>query len=197
MSLQDFFSVSEYKKIFSVIQNSFINDYGIITSINGDGTVNVNHVILQNFYGQPIQTPITTFNIELLSISSSSLFIDSNPQVGDSVLLVGLKSFVPSTVRPLNPIPPLNPDSYSQATMKAIALSAISNTSSVQIRAEQSGTLRIRNATTSLFSILNNLSSALSTFSSGLNSGTLIVQALGLNATLNLVSQQISSLLEN
>ena len=201
MSLLDFVNVTDKRYIQSFIYDKYIVDYGTITTINGDGTVNIQHQVLSTFYGTAIPTPLTTINIELLYLSSSSLGFDGNPQIGDPVLLIGLRNFIPSTTTPMPPAyPPISPSFYSRSTMKAIPLSALNANSGVTIRAENAK-LRIRNSQVSLFKILNDFTSAVNSFATNSGSATTASQIAGFAITLasamaNVITE-LNLLLEN
>lgn len=213
---QDMMLVTEKMMLESVINNKFIADYGTIKSISSDGkTCDVQHMVLQTFGGKAIDTPLLTREIEILYMSSSSISFDVQPKEGDPVLLIGLKRNVPSTSTPM-PLPakPISNDSYDMSTMKAIPLSAINGASGVTFRAKD-GKLRIRNSTVSLYKALNDLTSAISAFSSLTSQSALtatnatgggftvgLVTALNLllstmNTSLVSVANEISSLLED
>src|SRR5690349_11244006 len=91
----DFFSVSERDVILSVIRDQFFSDYGIVMTVNGNSTVDVQHAALSvtrpGVVAPAIVLPaIVTKNVELLFPVMGGLSISGTVQQGDGVLLIGL-----------------------------------------------------------------------------------------------------------
>jgi hypothetical protein len=196
------------------VSNKFFADYGSIDSISSDGsTCDIKHLSLLTFDGETSNNPIISKDIELLYLSSSEMSISMSPKIGDTVLMIGLKNFLPSTVPNLSPSTPFSFDHYNYSTIKAIPLSAINSGSGVTFRAK-SGKIRLRNTTVSLFTALNDFQSAISTFSGVTSQAAITAGGVGLpqtvalasaingllssmNASLVSVANEISALLED
>jgi hypothetical protein len=208
--------LSDTRVLESFLKNKTILDYGSIASISSDGSkVDVTHQVLDIFNGQVQQIPLTTKGVELLYLNSSSISFDTTPQVGDGVLLLGLRRMINSTKAPMGaPYPPLSPVAYERSTMKAIPLSAIGGQSGLIFRAKGSK-LRLRNTSVSLYKCLNDFQSAIATFSSATSQSALssttvtgggytdgLVSALNnllsaMNNSISTVANEISNLLED
>lgn len=198
MNQQEIQLLTDRQIIDNIIGSKFIIDYGTIIKIDVTGQlVDVQHQVLDTFKGQAIQQPLITYGVELLYLSTGNLVIDSNPQIGDPVLLVGFKRYIAKTSNPMQiPIKSQSEVSYTRSNLKAIPMSAIPNAPSFTLRAD-GGKLKARNATLSLYKLFNDINSALITFSTGLNSGTLTAQAIALVNSLGTITTEISSLLED
>ena len=117
---------SDLEVILSVIASRFIIDYGSVLTNNGDGTVDVQHAVpFTPKYPPQGFTPsfTTTHGVEVLFLSGANFSTSFQLQVGDPVLLVGLKDFVKSTASlPKAPNTPSAFQHYNQNTLKAIPL---------------------------------------------------------------------------
>lgn len=160
-------SLSEREIINSIINSRFIIDYGTVTANNGDGTIDVQHAVPITLKYPPSgyspnSNPSTTHNVEVLFLSGAQFSSKFTLAVGDPVLLVGLKDFVPNTQAVTGVVNTVFPH-YNQNTLKAIPLAGPNTNALAQINV-LNGLLQIKNASQSLFTILNNLLSALNTF---------------------------------
>jgi len=213
MSLTSSASLISDKQLLEIfLKNKTILDYGTIVSITSDGkTCSIQHQVLDIFNGKVITKPLVTEKVELLYLNSSSISFDTTPQVGDPVLILGLRRFINSTKTPMDkPYAPLSPVAYERSTAKAIPLSAINDQSGLIFRAK-SGKLRLRNKTLSLFKIINDQQSAIATFSNATSQasisaggGSSVSLALAINALLSTLNasmitlaNSISALLED
>ena len=217
MSLVDNGSlISDRQVRESFLKNKTILDYGTITSITTDGSFcNVQLQVLDIFNGNVIQNPLIIQNAEILYLSTSSISFDTTPKAGDPVLILGLRRYIDSTKSPMKPpYAPLSPVAYERSTAKVIPLSALNVSSGLTIRAKNNK-LRVRNAQVSLFKVINDFQSAVSTFSSATSQTSLssttpsgggytvaLVNALNsllgtMNSSLTTVANELSSLLED
>jgi hypothetical protein len=204
--------ISDKQLLESFLKNKTILDYGTILSITSDGSkADIQHQVLDIFNGKVIQKPLVTKGVEVFYLNSSSLFIDNTPQVGDPVLILGLRRFINSTKTPMPmPYAPLSPVAYERSTIKAVPLSAINNQSGLIFRAK-SGKLRLRNTTVSLFKIINDQQNAIATFSNSASqssittggsssaslAGAIVALMVTLNSSMITLANEISSLLED
>lgn len=128
--------------IESILASFYIIDYGFITTINGDKTVNVTHAKrLKTTQGQSL-APTISKNIEVLTLSTAGLAIDFDIQQGDKVLLLGLKNYVEKTSGVTIATETREYLHYSRETMKAVPLAAFDETAKVKVKAEN-GSLSI------------------------------------------------------
>ena len=160
---------SDLEVILNVITSRFIIDYGSVLANNGDGTVDVQHAVpFTPKYPPQGFTPsfTTTHGVEVLFLSGANFSTSFQLQVGDPVLLVGLKDFVKSTASlPEAPNTPSAFQHYNQNTLKAIPLAASNAMAQVQINvvsppapAPGPSLLQIKNQAQSLATILETFS---------------------------------------
>lgn len=214
----DGFGINERKFIEGIIGEKWITDYAIVQEVNADKTVNVVHAIRSVLLDGRTLPPTTTKNVEVMSLASQAFRIDFPTQVGDKVLLVGLRNYVPALSGVAAPQKPSAFLHYQQNTMKAIPLGII-ETAGVQIVIDESGNLKIqataglisiKNTAKSLYTVLNEADTAIQTFSSAASQAAIsaagassvslaaaIVTLLGvLNASITTAMADLALLLE-
>ena len=163
--------------------------------------------------------PTITNGVELLFPQSASFGMKWPIAVGDPVLLIGLKDFIPKTASVQASADGVRPPIFShfkQETMKAIPLNGGVSTPAVTQVVDSSnnlivsttgsgkerhllgstGTFKVANGSASLATIITNLNTYLTTFATGLNAGTLTSQASALVASLTTLVVSINALLE-
>jgi len=158
--------------IQSVINGTFFADYGIVKEVNADKTITVTHAVLSVLInGIPLPQTETHY-VEVLYPASANYGNKWPLQIGDGVLLIGLKNYVDSTNGIESPtIPPRQFPHYTQNTMKAIPLQSV-DSPKVSINVTDAGNLEIqnnntggliqvKNSTKSLATILTNLATHL------------------------------------
>jgi hypothetical protein len=162
----------------SIVNHAFIADYGIVKQVNSDKTIDVTHAIMGQLINGDSMPVTETRNIEVL-FPASAAFGQSWPiAVGDGVLLIGLRDAVASTKGIQAPTAPPNEFlHYSQNTMKAIPLQKVSSPKvTINVTAggnleiqntNTGGLIQVKNATKSLYTVLNNIITHLSTFAGG------------------------------
>jgi len=104
-----------------LVWSMFMADYGIITSVNSDDTVDVKHAIKLVLNTDEALSETVTPNIEVLWPASNAFSMRHTLAVGDRVLLIGLKFRIDS-VDIDNADYPKDLFHYSQETLKAIPL---------------------------------------------------------------------------
>jgi hypothetical protein len=199
----------------SIINQTYIIDYGIVKTINSDKTIDVTHAV-KSVLINGVDMPVTvTKNIEVLFPASYEFGIKWPMKTGDGVILLGLKDAVAETsgiVEPTNA--PGEFLHYCQNTMKAIPLQAVSspkvsldvssggdleikntNTSGkITIKTTGSGDietvagtgkLQLKNGSKSLFTILNNIATHTKSIATNLQSATTIPAVPGTPLTFN------------
>lgn len=80
--------------IESILNSYFIVDYGFITKVNADKTVNVMHAKKQTLKDGSELPATETLNIEVLTFSCKAISFNVDYAQGDKVLLLGLKDYV-------------------------------------------------------------------------------------------------------
>ncbi len=169
---------------------SFIVDYGIVTAVNEDGTVDVVHAVQGQYINGEAMAKTNTRYIEVIFPGSAGMAITWPIAVGDGVLLLGLKNFIPTTTDIEAPVAPPNEfPHYNQDTLKAIPLQNIS-APSFTIAVDEDSLGQIKNTAKSLFTILDNVDASIQTFSSATSQSALTAGAAtsaSLAAALNLL----------
>lgn len=171
-----------------IVSNMFISDYGIVSAVNSDGTVDVQHAIIRTLKAGGDLGVTTTKNIEVMWPASAQLSIKAKLAVGDKVWLVGMKNYI-DTLDIEQPKEQSVYYSYSRETLKAVPVSLFDASSKVQVVVEdgelkvtadaiaieaangasldaKSGTVAIKNTAQSLKTLLDTLIDDLTTMSS-------------------------------
>lgn len=129
-------SLNEADIIRSVLESYFIVDYGYITKVNPDKTVNVTHSakpVLQD--GTELEET-TTDNVEVLTISGQGFSLQWDYKAKDKVLLLGFKDYVPKVEEVEQAQAPKSFSHYSRSTLKAIPMCIFSDEAKVKIKIE-------------------------------------------------------------
>ena len=136
MNVIEGINVNDRDLIEAIVGNFFIIDYGFITEVNPDKTINVTHA------KRPVTTegktlaPIKTENIEVLTVSCKGFSIKFDYAKGDKVLLVGLKNYINHVSDVASATETTSYVHYSRETLKAIPLCLFDNSAKVQINIE-------------------------------------------------------------
>lgn len=129
--------------IESILASFFIVDYGFITMVNGDKTINVTHAKrLKTLEGKSLPQ-IETKNIEVLTLSGKGFSLSFDYQKGDRVLLLGLKDYVDKVNQVRTATENKAYVHYSRETLKALPLCAFDSTAKVTIKIEN-GTMKVK-----------------------------------------------------
>lgn len=166
--------------VLDLIEDKFISDYGIISAVNGDGTIDVKHAIIRTLKAGGDLGITETKNIEVMWPSVGQLSIKADLAIGDKVWLVGMKHYLPT----LNITAPTEQTvyySYTRETMKAVPVALFDGTAKVTITAKdgklslsasngvavdaKAGTVSIKNTAQSLKTLLDTLIDDLTTMS--------------------------------
>ena len=202
LNVLDGMPVNEVDIIHSIIDSSFFADYGIVSTVNSDDTINVTHATLPVYYDGNALEKRETYNVEVIYPAGYNMGIKWPIKVGDGVLLIGLKNYIESTNGILEPTD--KPDvsvHYTQNTMKAIPLQSVTapkitiSTDGKDLSINNTATLgliQIKNAAKSLETILENIL----THISGITTTNCVVGSpVVLNpATIALFTQDIADL---
>ena len=206
INLADAINLTDREYHESFIGNSYIIDMGIISNISSDKkTVDIIHATLpmkNGIAGQPIKST----GIEILWNGCKNFQLQYDLQIGDTVLLVGMKNFIPSVSGLNTPAKPSINLKYTQETMKAIPFSVQPNAQAIikvtssemdittkqttldikingqELKIDSSGITMLGGTEpfvlgTQLYTQLTTIVTALQTFTTGLTVPTLAAQA--------------------
>lgn len=159
--------------INSIVNSKYIVDYGIITQVNSDETVDVKHAMQLTLLTDEVLPYTLTPSVQVLWPSSSAFSMRYTLHIGDRVLLLGFKQLVDDVDITEAGAVEANYH-YTRETLKAIPL-CIFNTSATTTIEEVDGDLRIDsdnielNGNTRTFVTHAELDTALQTFITALN----------------------------
>lgn len=169
---------SERDMIVALLASFYILDYGFVSKVNADGTVNVTHAKLPKMLDGTELPETRTNNLEVLTLSGGGFALQWDIEAGDQVLLLGLKDYIPEVSKVTKSSKQESFIHYNRDTMKVFPLSAFNPESRVVIRIEK-GTLKADtqkkielNGNTSHLVTYEELAAALNTFVTALNSHT-------------------------
>jgi len=177
-SMIEFTGLSERDMIVGLLGNFYIIDYGFVSKVNADGTVNVTHAKRQQTI-EGVKLPETrTTNLEVLTLCGAGFSIQWDIEAGDQVLLLGLKDYIPQVAKVTQSTEQATFIHYSRDTMKALPLSIFNKDARVTFKVDK-GTLKIDtkkkielNGNTSHLVTFEELQAAINTFIGALNSHT-------------------------
>jgi hypothetical protein len=155
-----------------VLGKTYIVDFGFVVGVTGSPAtkVNVKHAAHLIVVGQEQGDTITN-DVEVLWPGGAAFSASFPIAAGDPVLLVALKDDV--SVARTTPSKADTPLHYTQETLKAIPLGKYNAGAGFLINVDSSHLLQIKNAAASLYTVLNNLMSAINTFSNLTSQGVL------------------------
>lgn len=145
VSIAEAQSFTERTLIESIVSSFYILDYGFITKVNTDKTINVTHAKRLKTMGGESLEATTTENIEVLTLAGSGFAFEFDYKKGDKVLLLGLKNYVPKVKDVTSATETTDYIHYTRETLKALPLCVFNNDAKVVIKVEK-GTLTIANA---------------------------------------------------
>jgi hypothetical protein len=208
------FTVKEKRKL--EMKSLYIIDFGFIKAVSDDKSkVNVEHVSIPVSYNPKEGSNSTVYNqdqstltsdVELIFLGSSLFKIQWDVQIGDIVLLLGVRSKIDTIQGKTQSIRTQNPGmGYEQESMKALPLASKVNAQINIVLSVDNTKIKIDAGTKdaeilaqniklgsdtaaspfvkgdALFSQLNTILVALQTFTSGLTTVTLAGQATAMN----------------
>jgi hypothetical protein len=127
---------SDRDLIESILNQFFIVDYGFVTTVNADKTVNVTHAT------KPLTTEgeslpaITSKNIQVLTYSNANISLNFPISKDDKVLLLGLKNLVEDVSGVKTAEEQKTRIHYARETLKALPLCLFNSDSKIKITAE-------------------------------------------------------------
>lgn len=119
--------------IESILGSFYIIDYGYITKVNQDGTINVTHASLQTTRSGNNLPPTQTTNLEVLTLSSAGFALKYELKPNDKVLLLGFKTQIKSVADVKSATEQKTFQHYTRATIKALPLCVFDDKAKVQI----------------------------------------------------------------
>lgn len=134
---------NERSLIESIVSSFFILDYGFISKVNPDKTINVTHAKRLKTYTDETLPEMTTENVEVLTLSGKGFSLNFDYAKGDKVLLLGLKNMVDKVSEVSQATEMTNFLHYSRETLKAIPLCVFSDEAKVKIEIEE-GNLKVK-----------------------------------------------------
>lgn len=123
--------------IASILNSYYIVDYGMIQNVNADKTVNVVHAKNLKMRSGKALKPTTTKNVEMLTLSAAGFALEIDYNIGDKVLLLGLKDYVPKVSAVVGGTPTTNYLHYARETLKALPLCVFSSAARVKVKADK------------------------------------------------------------
>ena len=129
-------SYTERTLIESILSSFYIIDYGFITKVNTDKTINVTHAKrLKTLKGESLKAT-STENVEVLTLAGAGFSITFDYKKGDKVLLLGFKDYVPKVEKVTQATETTDYIHYTRETIKAIPLCVFNNQAKVVIKVE-------------------------------------------------------------
>lgn len=126
-------SITDRDLISSVVNSFYIVDYGFVTAVNTDGSVNVTHAKRAvTRYGKTLPE-VKTDNVQVLTFSGAGFSLKPDVKKGDKVLLLGLKDYVEDVADIASSSETEVFLHYSRETMKALPLCVFNSQAKIQI----------------------------------------------------------------
>lgn len=141
-NILDAVNLTDRDLITSIVNNYFILDYGIVSKVNDDKTINVIHAkIPVTTDGQQLKQ-LETKNLEVLQIAGAAFSLYIDIKQGDRVLLLGLKNFIAGVADVNAASKQESVLHYRRETMKAFPLCLFNDEAKIKLQAKD-GTLKI------------------------------------------------------
>ena len=123
--------------IESIVGSFYILDYGYVSAVNSDKTINVTHAKrLTTRFGDTLPATITK-NIQVLTLSGAGFSIQWDIKKGDKVLLLGLKNYIDDVDDVSTPEITSSTLHYSRETIKALPLCLFNDSALVNVSIEK------------------------------------------------------------
>lgn len=141
-SILNSIKLTDKNLIEAVLNSYYIIDYGYISKVHADGTVDITHAKkLVMTDGTVLDGTITT-KVQVLTLSLGALAIKVEYKKGDKVLMLGLKDMVEDVADVKQPEEPKGYLHYSRSTMKALPFCVFNEAAKITVEAA-AGTLKI------------------------------------------------------
>lgn len=141
-NILDAVNLTDRDLITSIVNNYFILDYGIVSKVNDDKTVNVIHAKIPVTTDGEQLKQLETKNLEVLQLSGASFSLYIDIKQGDRVLLLGLKNYIAGVADVDSATKQESVLHYRRETMKAFPLCLFNNDAKIKLEAKD-GTLKI------------------------------------------------------
>ncbi len=138
--------VSDYSFFKSLIYDNIFLDYGIVTKVTDNATVDVTHAAIEVLLDGTEVPEVRSKDVEVLWPASSGFSMQNEIAIGDKVLLLGLKSYVPAVADVDSAKVPKSFDHYNRATLKAIPLCSFNSDAACVVKSTASKTTVNTNA---------------------------------------------------
>lgn len=138
--------VSDYAYIRSLIYDNLFLDYGVVTKVTDNAKVDVTHASIEVLLDGTELPATKSKDVEVLWPASAGFSMQNEIQVGDQVLLLGLKSYVPAVADVEGAKVPKSFDHYNRATLKAIPLCSYNSSAAFRVKSSASKTTMDANA---------------------------------------------------
>jgi hypothetical protein len=126
--------VSDFAYFKALIFDNMFLDYGVVTKVTGNATVDVIHAAIEVLLDGTELPATKSKDVEVLWPASSGFSMQNDIQIGDKVLLLGLKSYVPAVADVDSAKVPKSFDHYNRATLKAIPLCSYKSDAACRIK---------------------------------------------------------------
>lgn len=142
MNFIDALALTDRDVITSIVNDYFILDYGLVSKVNADKTINVIHAKKPVTTEGDVLQQLETKNLEVLAIAGAGFSLSFDIKQGDRVLLLGLKNYISQVDDVTSATKQESPLHYTRETMKAFPLCVFNDKAKVTVEAKD-GTLKI------------------------------------------------------
>ena len=142
MNFLDAMALTDRDVIMSIVNEYFILDYGIVSKVNADKTINVIHAKIPVTTEGEVLKQLETKNLEVMTMTGAGFSVSFDISRGDRVLLLGLKNYIPHVDDVTAATKVTSTLHYKRETMKAFPLCVFNNDAKVKLEAKD-GTLKI------------------------------------------------------
>jgi hypothetical protein len=138
--------VSDYAFFKAMIYDNMFLDYGVVTKVTDNARVDVTHAAIEVLLDGTELPAVRSKDVEILWPASSGFSMQNEIAIGDQVLLLGLKSYVPAVADVDGAKVPKSFDHYNRATLKAIPLCSFNSEAACVVKSTASKTTINANA---------------------------------------------------
>ena len=157
LSIAGHYNYTDRTLIDGLISAKYFVDYGFVTAVNSDKTVNVTHAIKQVMLDGTVMPDTQTSNVEVLFPQSASFGQSWTIAVGDLMMLVGFKDLVHLVASATNSSVPPVFSHYNTSNLKAIPISTKNALNPVCLFYESAGKIVLQNQSQSLMALIKSL----------------------------------------
>lgn len=128
--------------IKSIVNSCYILDYGLVSKVNADKTVDVIHAKIPVLVGGKVLQQIETKGLEVLTVAGGGFSFVFDIKKGDKVLLLGLKNYIKSVGDVDSATETKTALHYSRETMKVFPLCVFNDEAKVTVEVGD-GTMKL------------------------------------------------------